>query len=368
MKIAHLMGSLNRGGAETLALDMFRNSAHAGLNMILIHRKGGTLAADFRNSGVETIELVLKSPVDVSYLFRLRKKIKDKKITILHAHQVIDAVYAILATVGMPARVILSLHGHGVADDKLSAALRRLAITYADRVIFVSKSQREHYLRRFGDIRKSLVCFNGLDFSKFNVKPDQSLRKELGIPMDYLLMGSVGNFSSGRDQQTICRFLTLLKREAIPFHFVFIGAASKSEPEFFQQCVDYCQTHGLSQQVTFMGSRSDVPAILPALDAFIYSTAHDTFGIAVVEAIASGTPVFVNDWEVMKEVTQEGNWATLYTSRDESDLLKKFIDFYQNQIKYRERAQQNSLAVKENYSIQKYLQRLSTIYTSLLNT
>lgn len=62
-------------------------------------------------------------------------------------------------------------------------------------------------------------------------------------------------------------------------------------------------------KVHFMGPRSDVPELLASWDAFLYSTDHDTFGIAVVEAIAAGLPTFVNDWEVMKlQIT--ANWRT----------------------------------------------------------
>ena len=48
------------------------------------------------------------------------------------------------------------------------------------------------------------------------------------------------------------------------------------------------------------------------MDLFIYASEHDTFGIAVLEAMASALPVVVNDWEVMKEITGLGKYASLY--------------------------------------------------------
>lgn len=360
------MGTLNRGGAETLAVDICHNAEQAGLDIVVIHRKGGALLEDFRDSGVEMIELRPRSVFDLGYLARLRKIVKHRSLDILHAHQVIDACYALLATAGMPTKVVLSLHGHGLSDGVLSGTLRRVAIANADRVLFVSNNQRQHYIERFGSIEHGFVCFNGLDFTKFNEEAKLLLRNEFKISNKAILLGAVGNFSSGRDQLTICRFLALLQLEDISFHFVFIGAASGAEPELYQQCVEYCQANGLAKWVTFIGSRSDVPSLLPQLDAFLYSTAHDTFGIAVVEAIAAGIPVFVNDWRVLREVTNEGSLATLYASKDTSDLLAKFLDFYANQKSYKEQAQLHALQVREQYSIEKYLTNLRQIYERLL--
>lgn len=360
------MGTLNRGGAETLVLDICRNAEHAGLNFILLHRKGGALVEDFRTSGIEMIELRPHSIFDLSYLIRLRTLVKQKKIDILHAHQVIDAVFALVATVGLKSKTVLSLHGHGMADGFIISTVRRLALGYVNKVLFVSENQKQFYQRRFGTIRNSVVHYNGLDFNRLQTSSSHSLRTENGIHEKKIVLGSVGNFSSGRDQLTICRFLALLKLENIPFHFIFVGAASKAEPYLYEQCVEYCQLHGLTHNVSFLGSRSDVPTLLPQLDAFIYSTAHDTFGIAVVEAIAAGIPVFVNDWEVMREITNGGAWATMYQSRNEQDLLQKFLDFYHNREKYAAEAAENALAVRQRYSIETHLTNLKIIYTELL--
>lgn len=360
------MGTLNRGGAETLVLDICRNAVEAELNTVLIHRKGGLLAEDFTASGVEMIRLRPHGPFDLKYLARLRRIVVRRNIDILHAHQVLDAAYALLATAGLSTKVVLSLHGHGSKDGFLSGRMRQFAIRRSNRVLFVSKELESHYRKEYGSIPNGTVFHNGIDFSKFQKEKSPFLQKELGLKENNLLLGSVGNFTSVRDQLTICRFLNLLKQAFIPFHFVFVGSASAAEPHLYGACVDYCNEHDLAEQVSFLGSRSDVPAILPQLDAFVYSTVHDTFGIALVEAIAVGIPVFVNDWEVMQEVTDDGNWATLYRSKDEDDLLEKFLYFYRNRENALEKARQNALAVKERYGIDQYLERLKSLYQALL--
>ena len=101
------------------------------------------------------------------------------------------------------------------------------------------------------------------------------------------------------------------------------------------------------------------------MDAFVYGTDHDTFGIAVIEAVAAGLPTFVNDWEVMTEVTQNGKLATLYKTNDTEDFCEKFMDFVANVDSYKKQAQVNASLVRNIYSIESHIERLNELYKSL---
>ena len=106
--------------------------------------------------------------------------------------------------------------------------------------------------------------------------------------------------------------------------------------------------------------------MLSQLDAFLYSSDHDTFGIAVIEAIASGIPVFVNDWGVLKEITEDGKRVILYRSGDEKDLLKKFMKFYLDPIPFVESSAKNSVWAKNTFNIQNHINILDEIYKGIL--
>jgi L-malate glycosyltransferase len=369
VKIAYLLGSLNRGGTETLILDIAKNACKYGLNIICIHRKRGLLFDSFKRSGIELFELMPANRFDVFYLIRLRKVLRKQNIQIVHSHLLIDTMAALLATTGSKIKVVFTLHGHMVTHDRLSYLLFRIAFRKADRLIFVSRSQLTDYTSKFSrlDKNKCQVINNGIDFSKLDTPPANTLREELKIPENCLLLGSVGNFTSGRDQFTICRFLSLLKNKEIDFRFLFVGAKFEKEAWLYDRCISYCRDNDLSGKVIFTGTRNDIPAILQILDAFLYSTVNDTFGIAIIEAIATGIPVFANDTEVMKEITENGNLATLYRTNNENDLLEKFIHFNENKTTYRNKAAGSAVMVNEKYSIRNHINALKIDYHNLLN-
>lgn len=364
MKVAFLLGSLNRGGLETLLLDVCQNIKDEHFEAFGVYRKGGVLEEQFLQSGVEFTKIKPSKNI-LPYLLKLRKFIKAKDIDIIHAQQPIDALYAYLATIGLNKRLVLTLHGFNFSTKD---RLLRFILKKTDENIYVSNYQREFYIKEFGlKPAKQSVVYNGIDFQKFSITATKNtLRNELKIKEETLLLGSVGNFNEVRDQMTICRFLKLLKDEEVDFHFVFIGKRVDSSPERFDRCVKFCYENGLEAQVSFLGVRQDVPQILPQLDSFIYSTDHDTFGIALVEAIASGKPVFVNDWIVMQEVTENGRTANIYKTKDEKDLLQKFITFLQNREQYNKQAEQSARHIKDKFSIENHIKSLKNTFMQLL--
>ena len=364
MKIAFLFGSLNRGGLETLMLDVFRNLKKTDFAVIALHRKVGVLQVDFDKTNVPLVYLPFNKNI-FPYLSTLRKIIRQEKISIVHAQQPLDAMLAYFAAFGLPVKIVLTLHGFGIGDSKI----RSFILKRTDLNLYVSNFQKDYYVKKFNlDESKQPVIYNGIDFSKLklqNSPKHETLRAKLNLSQSTLLMGMVGNFNIGRDQLFICQFLSLLKEKNIQFHFLFIGKKIDALPERYDGCVDYCKKHGLIDNVSFLGTRNDVPDILVQLDAFVYATEHDTFGIAVVEAIASGVPVFVNDWEVMGEITDNGKLANLYKTDDKTDLLEKFMLFLQNKDAYKQKALENAAVVREKYSIEKHIQELKEIYQSL---
>ena len=381
MRIAYLLGSLNRGGTETLLLDVFRNAGKSNLDAIGLYRKSGVLEQDFKESGLQIAKV--HSLNFIGYILQLRKQLLENNINIAHAQQPIDALYARLACLGTEIKVILTIHGYDFNESILGRWIIRFIIKHTNANIYVSDTQLNYYQKKYHlNHDKQRVVYNGISFDKLEVSEtrrmnesialdnnsgqilndSKSLLAELQLTTTTLLLGAVGNFNEVRDQMVICRFLKLLNERKIDFHFVFVGKRTDNAPQIYDDCVRFCEQNNLSERVSFLGSRDDVPSILHQLDAFLYATDHDTFGIAVVEAMAVGIPVFVNDWDVMKEITGNGKYATLYKTKNENDLLREFMLFLQNKALYQAKANEASIFVRKQYSIEKHIEKLKKVY------
>lgn len=367
MKIAYLLGSLNRGGTETLMLDVCRNHKEDEFEAIGIYRKQGVLENDFLSTKIPFYKLSVRKNT-LAYLWKLRNLLLKNNVDIVHAQQPIDAVFAKFACIGTNIKIVLTLHGF---DNNIFSKNKVLnfILKNTDKNIYVSNYQKEYYISRYKlDPIKQTVVYNGVSFDKFmDATEDIGIRKELNIPLSIPLIAMVGNFNDVRDQFIVCKFLHLLNEKNIDFHFLFIGKKIEDTPDRYDKCIHFCKENKLEHKVSFLGVRNDVPQILSHLDAFIYSTEHDTFGIAVVEAIFVGIPVFVNDWDVMLEITDGGKWATIYKTKDERDLFDKFMVFLQNKKPYHQLAKEASSQVKAKYSIVKHIENLKKTYNFIFS-
>lgn len=365
MKIAYLLGSLNRGGTETLMLDVFKYQSRPGYEFIGIYRKQGVYEKEFRATGHKIYRICPCSVFDIGYILKLRKILKQEKIDIVHAQQSIDAVFALFATMGSGIKVVQTFHGFDYNCVFKHKLLIKYSIVKTNANFFVSETQRLYYIDKYHlDSSKQIVVYNGVNFSKLDTKRPTISILQKKREEEYLF-GSVGNFVAVRQQIVICRFLKLLKEQNVPFQFVFAGARCYPEEWRYDECVNYCRDNNMLENVHFLGSCHDVPNMLKQLDAFVYASHHDTFGIAVVEAIAAGLPVFVNDWNVMKEITSNGKWATLYKTGNEKDLLEQFMLFLSNIESRKTEVASRFKGIRDRFSIESHLNSLAATYNSL---
>lgn len=374
MKVVYILGSLNRGGMESLLLDVARQHDAAPFDMVVLHRKGGAYYDDYYGCGVDIRQIAFHKGRLITYILSLSRFFAEKDVDVVHTQMAIDCIYARLALrlgrlfgiIHKPIQLVTTFHGFDMGEKGFNRMRRKWAIRMADKVCFVSQYEREDYERRYDVGNKGYVIYNGVDFSKVAVKMErgkESERESESAPI-HPRLGMVGSFGSGRSHIVVCKALKELRDRNIKIEFYFAGAKRESEAALYDTCVDYCRQNNLNN-VHFLGNCNDVYGLLQQMDGFVYSTVHDTFGIAVVEAMATGLPTIVNDWVVMKEVTRDGQWATLFKTEDAEDCANKIQDLIEHLSERKVTAKEIAQQVRKVYSIEKHIERLNEIYAEV---
>lgn len=370
MKIAYFIGALNRGGAESLILDICRQHKSVPYDFVCIYRHEGNMSEDFKKSGANLLHVPKKSGY-IRYLMALRQVFMRERVTIVHSQTPSNTLLLSIALIGTGIKIMTTFHGYNFGHAPLWK--RRIVYAISQKILCVSNHQKQYYEQKWHllEVNKLRVVYNGIDFTKIDSAlpsvefADQSLRIRLAM---------VGNFVSVRSQNIIVKSIQILRQQGIcNFDLYFIGRRDDKEAWRYDDCVHYCEEYNLNN-VHFLGSRGDVPELLKTMDGFVYSTAHDTFGIAVIEAIAAGLPIVVNDWPVMTEVCNLGlletNSAIRFFKTDDvedcANKMKELLsDITTNKKQLQADCKQASDTVKQKYSIQKYIENLYTVYQSL---
>ena len=366
MKVLLLLDTINRGGAEVLALDICRNAAQHQIDLTVVTTQGGELEGDFRTSGAEFFRLNRRFPIDLGAILRLRKIIKERDIQFVHAHQAVDGLQLFLATTGLPIKRILTFQGF-VADAKNRRTLRFL-IPRMDANIYVSRGL-QNWLEDKDQLavrQNSHIIFNGTDAKRLQ-PTGKSLKKELDLNEDVALFGMIGNFyrDPRKDQFTLCRSLPKVFAEVENAHCVFAGRTEAGAEDKFHECVDFCRAHGISEKVHFLGGRNDVADILAALDLFVFSSLQEGLPVAMTEAMLAKVPLIVSDIEPLREASDDGKYAEIFPVKDAEVLGRKIVNLLTNKDLREDLAVRALSFAEENFSIEAHLTKLKNLYRSL---
>ncbi len=370
MRVLHFLDSLSRGGAEMQALDVCRNAKDFGIDVTLATAGGGALEDDFRESGVEFIRFQRKFPVDIYLASQIRKIIKEHRIEIVHGYQAVDGIHLYLASRGQKGvKRVLSFQGF--IADKRNRLASKFLIPRMDANISVSRGLQNWLAAKdkLDTSKNFCVIHNGADAKRL-IPLGNSLKAELGLVKDSLLLGMVGNFYRDRrkDQFTLCKSLPRVFAEFPSAHCVFAGRIEDGAEEKMADCLNFCIENKIIEHVHFLGARSDVPDILSELDIFVFSSLHEGLPVAISEAMLAGVPIIVSDIEPLLEASENGQFAEVFPVKNAEVLSEKILMLLRDKDLREKLADKALLHARENFSIEAHLRELTKLYRSLLET
>ena len=368
MKILHFLDTVNRGGAETLVLDVCRNAPEFGLDISFVHAGGGALEDDFRESGINYFRLQRNLPFDLKLVFALRRIIRENKIDIVHTHQAVETLHALVAAFGTKTKVILT--HHGIVPDRKNLLATKFLINRAAHNILVGAASKKVYERDF-NFRfpaATSIIYNGVDEKRLH-PTGKNLRRELNVSDETLLIGMIGNFYAEprKDHATLCRALPAVFAEMPSVHCIFAGKVIDGAEAKYEECRQICRENNVSEKVHFLGARNDVPDILDALDVFVCSSFAEGLPIAVNEAMLANVPVILSDIEPLREASNNGEFAEIFPVRNHEILSEKILKLLSN------KNLRDVLAIKahqfavEKFGIETHLKNLEKLYKKIVN-
>jgi glycosyltransferase involved in cell wall biosynthesis len=248
---------------------------------------------------------------------------------ILHVHGYAAADFGRLAARHLGAKLVLHEH---FADPRMPAyqgLADRLLARFTDRAIAVSASTSE-FLARERHIPRDVIrlIWNGAplgEFAPVGHERAEAVRRELGLPLDALVIGAVGRLSEQKGHRYLLDAAAIVLRRA-PEAWVLVAGDGDLDQSLRQQARDL----GIASRIVFAGHRADVPAILGAIDVLCISSTYEGTPLALFEAMASGKAIVSTAVDGCREVLEEGATGLLVPPRDPAALaaalLKALLD------------------------------------------
>jgi glycosyltransferase involved in cell wall biosynthesis len=331
------------GGAERSLLELTARLHAAGIVCGAAVPAEGALAEALRKTGVR-VHLVpmrrLRKTVDPRALGgyfialahaarKLAEIVKSEGYGLVHGNTDMGHIYGGEAArrAGVPA----VWHGRDILDIQVLAP--HLA-DRADRVIAVSAAVRDH-LAAFGvPAERIAVVYNGVDLDRFPSGVERAARRraaraELGLPDGEPIIGTACAFAPIKRVEDFIALYSLFSTRAMAAEggsvergrrragraVIFGDDVRRAHPAYAEALRRHAEETA-GGRILFAGWREDLPALLPALDVFVSTSRTESFGRAVVEAMASGVPVVVNGAGGMAETVEHERTGLVVPERD----------------------------------------------------
>jgi glycosyltransferase involved in cell wall biosynthesis len=365
--VLHVIESNGPGGAETILVDLVTRASGTGRGRAIVPSEDGWLGrtlAPERRYVVAPTPRERSGPIDLAFIRGIRKVVRSAQPVIVHAHSFDAAVYAALATVGLPVRLVATFHGASDVERRgWRNRLKWRVLRRVDAIVCVSHSLAAHAGAVPGFPHDVLdVIHNGIAVERFDLAVDPGLRRRLGIPDGTMLFGALGNVRGPKGYDLLLHAVRQLRLGGRAVHLAIAGDDSGDLGESLRRLRADLD---LETSVTLLGYVADPAPFLAGIDAFVLPSTSEGFSLATVQAMAAGRAAVVTRCGGPQEIVEHQVSALLVAPGSVSALADAMDDLVTQPV-LRERLMAGARArAREGFSRDRMVADYRSLYRRL---
>jgi glycosyltransferase involved in cell wall biosynthesis len=216
------------------------------------------------------------------------------------------------------------------------SALADWALRHANGVVGVSRFTAATFERDANvPAERVFAVHNAVDVtvSQSDVSSDARLkmRRQLGIPDDAPVVGSVGRLMQGKDQASLLEAMVLVRETLPEARLIIAGLSADVAPDgrgtYGEYLVRRVDELGLRGAVVFTGflAHHEMPRLYAAFDVFVHPCVEEPFGLVVVEAMARLQPVIAVNAGGIPEIIRQGVDGLLVPPREPALMAERIV-------------------------------------------
>lgn len=379
MKIVHVIGRLNVGGAALSVLELAAGQRRRGHEVLVV---AGTIPAGeesmeyvARDLGVPTLHLpVLRRTVsvggDVAAIRALHRLVRERRPDVLHTHTskagTTGRVAALLAGRRRPSAVVHTFHGHvlsgyfGAPKALVYRLVERGLARATDRIVAVSDEVRDDLVRlRIAPPDKIAVVHYGFDLDSRlgSGEARDELRRQTGAGPDDFVIGWAGRLSE------IKRPLDLVRTAAKVDGSILVLAGDGELNEAVRQLAAEL---GIEHRVRLLGYVENIGEWYSAFDAFLLTSANEGAPVVAIEALAAGVPVVATDAGGTRTVVDDNETGFLAAVGDVDALAAHLGRLRDDPALRASLGATGATRMRERFSTERMVDDIEAVYAKIL--
>ena len=293
---------------------------------------------------------------------------------LVHANSIRAGLVMSAATVRLGIPIVW--HAHDLLPrHPLSTAIRLFALaSRRNRIIAVSQAVSDRFrgvlLRWFPQRVPITRIHNAVDVERFQPISENrhELRRALGIQEGQLLVGAVGQLTPRKGQLQVIQAFSDVAREIPDAVLALVGQPIFNRDAEYAAClVRAAHASNVSDQIRFLGPREDVPALMRAFDLLVVNSRSEPFGLTIVEAMLSGTPVLAAAVDGIPEIVRHGESGWLIYGCDQRSLAQAMLRLLRNDNLREQISRSGRREAINRFSVERYIHDIQSLYRQIIH-
>ncbi len=327
MRVMHVMGGGDVGGAKTHIMNIVTGLSERN-DVMLLSFRSGPFADEARERGINVRVIERRNPFNA--VKDMRSLIDEFKPDIIHCHGGRANLMGALVRRSRKIPVLTTVHsdyrldymGNPVKQLTFGTA-NAVALRFLDFYQPVADRMARTLIERGFDPERIVKIYNGMDFKRPEGDFDRAryLSETFGaeIGEDDILCGIAARLSAVKDIATTVKGFALALKHA-PRLRLFIAGDGEDGDSLKKLCVNL----GVADRVTFCGWVSPVEPFFRAMDINLLSSVSETFPYSILEGVCAGCATICSDVGGMPELIDTGENGYIFPVGD-ADRLSKYM-------------------------------------------
>jgi len=376
IRILHVLTIMNRGGAETMVMNYYRNINRELVQFdFLLHRKEtGAFDNEILSLGGKIYRMPSISPKNY---FKYQKELEQffdehPEYQVVHSH--LNALSSIIFKVAMKKGIKTRIaHSHLAVEpfvflkvfkpntdikatikDSTQSLIRR-RVRHLATHYFACGEKAGDWLFGKSNRDKVKIINNAVNAKDFLYNPEirKKVQNELGLE-GRKIIGHVGRFNEQKNHFLLIDIFHSLLQKNPNCTLLLVG-----DGNLRSKIQNKVKQLGITKEVVFLGLREDIPELLQAFDLFLFPSLYEGLPVTLIEAQASGLKIVASD-----TITNEVDLTGLITFCGLTDPIDHWAEEVDKNLTYERKNMLNSI-VQGQYDIVENARNLQEFYLKI---
>ncbi len=368
MKVIHLIGGGDTGGAKTHVLNLLRElNEHIDARLVCFRK--GDFSEDAQKMGIPIT--VIESGNPVVGFQELKKILRQNPVDIIHCHGARGNLMGNLIKGFAGAPVVTTVHSDYRLDylgrpvARLSyGTTNMLALRRVNYYIGVADPMTDILIERNFPAGRIYTLYNGIDFkSPLPCRSREEFLDSLGMKVspDDVIAGIAARMNPVKDYPTLLRAMKLAC-EKNP-HLKLLAAGDGEDREKLENMV---RELGLTDKVFFAGWIQDMNSFYNAIDINLLTSISESFPYVLTEGTRMHRPTIASNVGGVPVLIDDGYNGLIFTPGDEKQLAQHLLTLASDLELRTVMGDRLYQKARDNFSIDRMVAHQIEIYESIL--